>query len=139
MTATLSPLMQLNEACVCRCDTSRAEQVLLATGVDVNAQHEDGTTVLINVVTPDEHGDLTAPTAVLRMVRFLLERGADPTIRDRDGRDALAHANDLLDPEWRDVFGRGYPGEWLQESRTVLEEIVAALHAYVASGAGRAG
>ena len=122
-----TPLARLCDAVCYECDVGKAWAVLEQTGVNVDARLDDGSTVLLNVVTPDECGDLLVPDAVWMMVVFLLAKGADPALRDNAGNNALDRAQALLDPDWRDVFGSGYPSGWFEEHGYASEQIVNAL------------
>lgn len=78
---------------------------LAGDGADVNERLDDGLTLLMSVVRPDEHGDHTTATAVRRMVEVLIASGAQPSLMDHAGKRAIDHLQDNLDPDWRDVFG----------------------------------
>jgi ankyrin repeat protein len=57
------------------------------TGIDVNHVNDPGWTALLEAVV---YGDGSAPYQ--EIVRILLAAGADPGIRDANGRTALDHA-----------------------------------------------
>lgn len=120
----LPPLHLLADACIHHCDVVRAKAVLETTGIDINSRFEDGSTVLMHAVAPDEHGDLTSTEAMYRMAVFLLELGADTEIKDDLGRTALDYANQLVDPNWKDYFGYGYPVGWFEEGGQHAQKIV---------------
>ena len=62
-------------------------RLLLTTAIDVNHANNLGWTALLEAVIL---GDGSRPYQ--RIVRILLEAGADPAIADRDGTTALQHA-----------------------------------------------
>ena len=122
--SSLAPKMKLADACIYRSNVEEARRVLNEFDIDINEPFDDGTTLLMGVVKPNEHGDLTNPRATLEMVRFLLQEGADPSVGDRAGCDSVQHASSALSPSWKDDFGDGYPEGWLNQYEEVLREIV---------------
>ena len=69
-------------------------QLAVVKGADVNFRDEDGDTPLINAVLHATH-----LSADLRIIRLLLDRGADPTIRNRKGYSALSIATGEEPPQ----------------------------------------
>ncbi len=96
--------MEIVEA-VCRdCDIERCER-LLDRGFDVNTRNDQGVTMLMLAVEPDQYGDFNSPRAIRDLVAFLIERGANPGMRDKNGWTAQDYARQYFDPQWRTVFG----------------------------------
>ena len=86
-------------------------KLLLDAGADVNIRDEEGRTPLILALGP-----MPDPVWILRPVRALLAGGADPTIKDNDGHDALWHARRLRQS---DEYG-----EYGEEDKAQVAEIV---------------
>ena len=68
-----------------------AAAVLLAHGAEINAAGEDGDTPL--------HRAFMAKVNKVKMIKFLLSRGADPDVRNRYGESPRDEATSLNDPE----------------------------------------
>ncbi len=91
-------------------------------GFKVNTQNEQGCTLLMFAVMPDEHGDVNTARASEIMVDYLLEKGADPFIKDSFSMSCIDYAQGNIDPKWRDSFG--YPLSWDEESIKTWKRIV---------------
>lgn len=70
---------------------------LIRRGADINAQNEDGETVLSGVVSELANWDRNPEC--YRIVSALLERGADPRIHDKEGCSPLIPAMLTMDTE----------------------------------------
>ena len=66
-------------------------QSLLDRGADINAQTEEGSTLLMIAVT---YGNT-------RLAMFLLDKGADPFIKNKEGETALSLAENVIKGRWR--------------------------------------
>ncbi len=86
---------------------------------DVNHRFNDGTTPLMIAVTPDTFGDHNNAKAILNMVDFLIANRADKNILDHEGLKAEDYAKRLIDKNWKDELGNGYPLEWFDALETL--------------------
>jgi len=125
MKETLSPFQQLLQAVHHTCDIARCRE-LLDSGVDVNGATSKGCTPLMFAVMPNEFGDHNAPQSILKMVEFLLDRGADPARVDSFGMTTADYARQLIDPDWKDAFGEPAAGRWNDpDAEAAIAEIIA--------------
>ncbi len=90
---------------VCRYCSPERCQKLFDSGFDINTQNEAGLTLLMLAVEPDQSGDINSPDLILKLVEFLLDNGADPSLVDSDGMRASDYAKQFIDPDWIDEFG----------------------------------
>lgn len=96
--------------------TLKTIDILLAAGADINAQITDSRTKTAVIVSYVQGRDQEGRTALMaaaergneRLVRHLLERGADPSLRDASGKTALDFARqppaENLTPEAKERF-----------------------------------
>lgn len=127
MTQKLSPFQELLHVVHDTCDVARCRQIL-DSGIDVNATTSKGCTPLMFAVMPNEFGEQNVPQATLEMVRVLLACGADPTIVDSFGMTAADYARQLLDPNWKDLFGETAAGRWNDPgAESTVAEMIALL------------
>ena len=109
------------------CDLSQCRKIL-ESGLDVNARTSVGCTALMIAVMPNEYGDHNSPYAILNVVKLLLAHGADITIVDSYRMTAVDYAQQLLDPNWTDVFGHSAIDQWNDDTdKSAIAEIIALL------------
>ncbi|MEQ9065163.1 ankyrin repeat domain-containing protein [Gimesia chilikensis] len=99
-------------------------RAILNAGVDVNTVNPKGLTPLMFAVMPDDYGDHTHPEAILHMVRFLLQHGANKSAVDSFGKRAQDYAFQLIDPAWKDQWGNTAADCWDTGQRNIIETII---------------
>ena len=76
--------------------TKKMAELLLNEGADINARNRFGTTPLQEVFMCLQYDFIT----------FLLDKGADPHIKDNDGCSAAGNAH--MNPKLKEIFGKKY-------------------------------
>ncbi|MEZ0260158.1 MAG: ankyrin repeat domain-containing protein [Alphaproteobacteria bacterium] len=102
--------------CACAGGHTKAVLAMLATGRDValEAQDSHGWTALITA----------AHRADAETLRALLQAGADPTVKDKMGRDALYYAKGSKDAEKISALENGLAVRDIVQGATVLKQPV---------------
>lgn len=118
--------VELIEAVCHRCDINACAQ-FLEKGFDINSTNSRGYTILMLAVIPDEHGDITHPASLVKMVEFLIQNGADQKLKNDEGEQAVDFAKLYLDPNYRDSFG--YPLELNATDKEHIQEVIELLSA----------
>ncbi len=99
-----NPIHDFHHAIANTCDIKEAG-LILERGIDINHREYEGLTSLMIAVMPNDYGDHNSIESVMLITKFLIEHGADKSLRDSNGLSALDHASAWTEPNWKDEFG----------------------------------